>query len=155
MMREIYISYDRLSDIWRAHVFLQKVRALFRPRINMAIADWEDRERAVAEIHTCLTNTVTTIILIGSETAQRPWVRHEIEQSIARGNSLLGIYIHQMQDHNGDISHRGLKPNIPDGIDFPAYDWDLDKTRFWKEVKTSARRAVVPRKKLYFATLGW
>ena len=41
----------------------------------MAIADWEDRERAVAEIHTCLANTVTTIILIGSKTAQRPWGR--------------------------------------------------------------------------------
>ena len=34
MKREIYVSYDRLSDIWRSHVFLQNVRALFRPRIK-------------------------------------------------------------------------------------------------------------------------
>jgi len=37
----------------------------------MAIADWEDRERAVAEIHTCLANTVTTIILIGSKNSTK------------------------------------------------------------------------------------
>ena len=40
------------------------------------------------------------MVLIGAETANRPWVKYEIEQSIARKNGLLGIYIHRLKDLN-------------------------------------------------------
>jgi hypothetical protein len=38
-----------------------------------------------------LENTSVTVVLIGTETANRPWVKYEIEQSIARKNGLLGV----------------------------------------------------------------
>jgi hypothetical protein len=37
-------------------------------------------------------------------------VRYEIDQSIARGNGLLGIYIHNLKDQNGRTSAMGQPP---------------------------------------------
>ncbi len=36
--------------------------------------------------------TSVTCVLIGSQTANSRWVKYEIEQSIEKGNGLLGIY---------------------------------------------------------------
>jgi len=69
-------------------------------------------------------NTVVTVVLIGSETAERPWISFELKQSIERGNGIFGIYIHGMQDHNGGLCHRGRRPLDDEGFDYPAYDWD-------------------------------
>jgi hypothetical protein len=155
MPRGVYVSYDRQSDIWRAHVFVQSVCRLFFPKLYIARTDWQKYEMAMAEIRACLANTAVTVILIGSETDKRPWVRCELEQSLARGNGLFGIYIHDMEDHNGDRSSRGQKPIVKDGFDYPAYDWDLDSRKFWKEVKAAKKKTAKLARPVYFPSLGW
>ena len=88
-----------------------------------------------------LNNTTVTIVLIGTSTWQRPWVRYEIAQSIARKNGLLGIYIHHLEDQWKGISNCGLKPVVPWNIEFPTYDWDYDLGRFRGEIEAAGRRA--------------
>jgi len=88
-----------------------------------------------------LDNTTVTVVLIGEETASRPWVRYEIAQSIARKNGLLGVHIHHLKDQNGFTTARGVKPSVPAGIDFPAYDWDADLDRFRKEIEAAGKRS--------------
>ena len=88
-----------------------------------------------------LKDTTVTVVLIGTETANRPWVKYEIEQSIARKNGLLGIYIHHLKDPNKRPSSRGAKPAVPQGVDFPAYDWDKDLDRFRKAIEAAGKRA--------------
>jgi hypothetical protein len=37
------------------------------------------------------------VVLIGEETATRPWVNYEIRKAWAEGKGLLGIYIHKIK----------------------------------------------------------
>lgn len=50
------------------------------------------------------------IVLIGSETANRPWVQHEIVKAWNDGRALLGIYIHNVRCPNTGISKKGKNP---------------------------------------------
>jgi hypothetical protein len=46
-----------------------------------------------------------------------------------------------LKDLNKLSSPRGAKPAIPQGVDFPAYDWDKDLDRFRKEIEAAGKRA--------------
>lgn len=88
-----------------------------------------------------LDGTTVTVVLIGTETASRPWVQYEIERSIAQKNGLLGIHIHSLIDPNQGASVRGPKPSVPAGIPFPSYDWDQDVRRFAAEIEAAGKRS--------------
>lgn len=57
-----------------------------------------------------LESTSVTVVLIGEETAERDYVLYEIEQSLKRGNGILGVYIHNVKDSNGNTSAKGENP---------------------------------------------
>lgn len=50
------------------------------------------------------------IVLIGSETASRPWVRHEIIKAWNNGKALLGIHIHNIKCPRNDTCRKGQNP---------------------------------------------
>ena len=54
--------------------------------------------------------TSVTCVLIGNQTANSRWVKYEIEQSIEKGNGLLGVYIHNVKDRHGWTSTKGISP---------------------------------------------
>jgi len=66
-----------------------------------------------------LKNTSVTAVLVGAKTCSSRWVKYEIEQSIARGNGLLGIDVSKIKDLQGNTSERCGQ--IPVGYDF--YLW--------------------------------
>jgi hypothetical protein len=41
------------------------------------------------------------VVLIGSLTARRKWVKYEIEQAWNAGPGVVGIYIHNLKDGKG------------------------------------------------------
>ena len=100
-----------------------------------------------------LKNTTVTVVLIGSETAFRPWVKYEVEQSIAQKNGLLGIYIDGVKDRDGRTSLRGMKPSVPWSVEFPAYAWDKDLDKFKREIEAAGKRCDAQR--LAKSVLGW
>jgi hypothetical protein len=57
-----------------------------------------------------LQNTSVTVILIGSDTWARPWVRYEIFESIRRGNRVFGIHINSIKGKDGKIKPLGPDP---------------------------------------------
>lgn len=57
-----------------------------------------------------LENTSVTVVLIGSQTFARRWVRYEIMKSIERGNSVIGIHINGIRDRNGVVKSPGPNP---------------------------------------------
>ena len=57
-----------------------------------------------------LHNTSVTVVLIGAETANREYVDYEIIQSHNRGNGLLGVYIHNIEDQHGKMDTQGGNP---------------------------------------------
>lgn len=80
---------------------------------EQAIKSWIDKQ---------LEGTSVTVVLVGKETCASRWVKYEIEQSIKRGNGLLGIDISKIKDLQGNISDRCGE--IPKGYDF--YLWKND-----------------------------
>jgi hypothetical protein len=63
-----------------------------------------------------------TVVLIGNKTADSPWVKWEIEESLRQGKGLLGIRL------------KGSTGRIPSGIPSDHVGgWDPDKFAGWVE----------------------
>ena len=111
----------------RASLTVPKSKTLKR-NTDQAIKNWIGKQ---------MDSTSVTCVLIGSQTANSRWVKYEIEQSIEKGNGLLGVYIHNVKDRHGWISNKGESPFRQPPFNFtPAdnpvypccsyYDWVND-----------------------------
>lgn len=56
---------------------------------DVAVYKWIDKQ---------LEGTSVTVVLIGSDTLNRPFVQYEICKSLQRGNAVIGVYIHNIKD---------------------------------------------------------
>ena len=146
MARRVFCSFHYDGDVWRANqvrnanVVVGSDVAGFFDHSEYEEAKKKGKEGIQRMILANLRDTTVTVVLIGTETANRPWVKYEIEQSIAQKNGLLGIYIHHLKDSSQATSSRGAKPAVPYGVEFPAYDWDRDLERFRKEIEAAGKR---------------
>jgi hypothetical protein len=147
MARRVFFSFHHDDDIWRANqvrnvnVVAGSHLAGFFDHSEYEVAKRTGKDGIQRMILSHLKDTTVTVVLIGTKTANRRWVKYEIEQSIARKNGLLGIYIHHLKDPNNPPSTRGAKPAVPQGVDFPVYDWDKDLDRFRKAIEAAGKRA--------------
>jgi len=76
---------------------------------------WEEAQqkgpRALKRlINSALQGTSVTVILVGSGTHQRRWVRYEIVKSFTEGKGILPIYINRIRSRSEGISARGVNP---------------------------------------------
>jgi len=121
-----FFSFHYERDVQRASVVRNsaKLKTSITPEwIEASI--WESAKKtsdaAVKRlIDNALIGTSVTAVLIGAQTASRRWVKYEIDSSIARGNGLLGIYIHNIKGFSGSTDSKGSNP-LPSG--YPTYDW--------------------------------
>lgn len=168
MARSVFFSFHYQRDIWRVsqvrNSWVTKTRATNR---FLDAAAWESVKRnGVSGIKSWidrqLNGTSVTVVLIGSETASRRYVKYEIRESIAKGNGLLGIRIHGIKDRDGRVSPPGPNPLDDfllenDGLlswlfptskasdVFSTYDWVSDDgyrnvNRWIEEAATKAQR---------------
>lgn len=88
-----------------------------RRRGKAAIRAWIDENMKYKR---CL------IVLIGSRTAERPWVRYEIEKAWGDGKGVFGIHIHNLKDPRTGTSAKGANPfeGVPSGGLLPL-DWHV------------------------------
>jgi hypothetical protein len=100
MARRVYFAFH-YDDIWKvnqirnSHIVDGCTAAGF-----MDGSLWEEvKRRGKTAIQRAilrgLENTSVTCVLIGTDTWKRKYVRYEIEQSLERGNGLLGVHIHK------------------------------------------------------------
>ena len=147
MARRVFFSFHYGEDIWRVN----QIRHVGVPRDWEALpfldaASWEAVKRkgeaaVTSWIARQLDGTGVTVVLIGSQTADRKYVKYEIQESHRRGNGLLGIYIHGLKNQSQQTSFRGRNPF--DGFTvqtqgwlgptttrlssiYPTYDWVLN-----------------------------
>ncbi|WP_454689794.1 TIR domain-containing protein [Achromobacter aloeverae] len=113
MTRKVFYSFHYQRDGWRA----SKVRNIGVVEGNPPASDnkWEEVLRGGDAgiqrwIDAQLENRTCTIVLIGAETANRRWVKYEIEKSWNSGKDLFGIRIHKILDHNQQTSIAGANP---------------------------------------------
>lgn len=161
MARRVFFSFHFNGDIWRANqirncnVIAGTDTAGFFDHSEYEEAKKKGTDGIKRMISRHLSGTSVTIVLIGKETATRPWVKEEIRQSIAQNNGLLGIYIHHLKNQRGETAwFRGTKPDVPSGIEFPAYEWDGDLDRLRKEIEAAGRRSDALRKRAAVAAAG-
>ncbi len=144
--RRVFFSFHYKEDVWRASNARNAGQFDARAAAGWTDASlWEETKRkgpaAVRRlIDEGLDGTSVTAVLIGAHTAQRDWVTYEIEQSIIRGNGLLGVRIHNLKDQYGKTSTRGAVPKAL--ADYRVYAWDA--LRFGKWVELAAIDAGKP-----------
>nr|WP_319539147.1 TIR domain-containing protein [uncultured Methanospirillum sp.] len=125
MAKRVYFSfhYDGVIDfrvnVVRNHNALKKDNGGY---FDSSI--WEEAktkgDSAIKElINESLKNTTVTVVLIGSETYERRWVRYEIMQSMKKGNKILGIHINKIKDKEGKTKTLGNNPFV-----FLGYKYD-------------------------------
>jgi hypothetical protein len=142
MARQVFFSFHYERDVWRA----SRVRNSWVTKDDRQAAgfwdaaSWEEVKKKGDDaikrwIDRQIDGTSVTVVLIGAETSTRPYVRYEIEQSLKRGNGLLGIKINNMKDSAGNIDVSGANPldlfKVTDAYGYPTpastkfntYDW--------------------------------
>jgi hypothetical protein len=126
MAHRTFFSFHYERDVWRATNVRNsaKLKTGISPEWIEASL-WETAkatgDAAVQKlIDDALIGTSVTAVLIGAQTSSRRWVNYEIEASQARGNGLLGIYIHNIKSQDGRTDVTGSNP-LPSGV--PTYDW--------------------------------
>ncbi|VVB51173.1 Uncharacterised protein [uncultured archaeon] len=122
-------------------------------------AKWEEVKRCGEEaikrwIENQISGTSVTAVLIGAKTSERKWIKHEIDESLKRGNGLLAIYIHKCPLFDGRTDTKGKNPFDNLSIEkngqkkylseiYSAYDWFDDNGRenlgYW--IEEAARKA--------------
>lgn len=145
MARRVFFSFHYENDVWRAsivrnaHVVEGTAAAGFQDASLWEEAKKKGDEALKRLINAGLENTTVTAVLIGAETASRKWVDYEIEQSIKRGNGLLGVHIDQIKDQSGKTSKRGAVPKRLSDAGATTYEWDREKFGVW--VEAAAKKA--------------
>lgn len=115
MPRRVYFSFHYKNDIQRVvrirnsgvmretgQPFVDKAEwEKLKQRGDKMIKDWIDRQ---------MNGTSVLILCIGLETYKRKWVRHEILKAYREGRGILGIYMNDMKDLNGNSIGYGPNP---------------------------------------------
>jgi hypothetical protein len=113
MQRKCFYSFHYVNDVTR----VAKLRNIGMIEGNQPAKDndWESVtkggnaaiEKWIAEQ---MKGKSCTIVMVGSETADRKWINHEIVKSWEKGMGIVGIYIHGISDIKGDTSTKGANP---------------------------------------------
>ena len=113
MARKCFYSFHYKPDNWR----VSKIRNIGVVEGNKPASDndWETitggGDKKIKEwIAAQMKGRTCTVILAGSNTADRKWINHEIIKSWDNGMGVLVIYIHNITDRSGKQCSKGSNP---------------------------------------------
>lgn len=115
MARKCFYSFQYKPDNWRAST----VRQIGAIEGNQPAADndWEsiasgtnEEEKIKRWIADQMRGRTCTIVLVGSSTAKRKWINHEIIKSWTDGLGVVGIRVHGLKNSLGETSAIGDNP---------------------------------------------
>jgi hypothetical protein len=113
MARRTFYSFHYKPDNWRA----SQVRNMGVVDGNRPCSDndWETITKGGDEkikkwIAEQMDGKSCVIVLIGSSTAGRKWINHEIIKGWNDGKGIVGVYIHNLKDSDGKQSSKGTDP---------------------------------------------
>jgi hypothetical protein len=129
MARRVFFSFHYSEDCWRANqvrnanvVHGADVAGFFdHSEYDDARAGGDAAIRRMILRH--LEGTSVTVVLIGTYTAGRPWVRFEIAESIKRNNGLLGIRVNHLFNQYRHTAPPGPIP-VTWPTEMPVFWWD-------------------------------
>lgn len=140
MARRVFFSFHYQEDIFRVNVIRKSGVVVGNAAAGFQDASlWEKTKKqgsaAVKRlIDRGLEGTSVTCVLIGQKTAERKYVTYEIEQSVKKGNGLLGIHINDIRDIKGGTDFlAGAVPAALVKHGAPIYSWNRNSFKDWVE----------------------
>ncbi len=98
--KQIFMSFHFDNDVMR----VQQIRNIGALEGNepVSVNTWEEvKRKGNASIEKWIDDNMKyrscVVVLVGEETASRPWVKHEIKKAWKDGKGLFGIYIHNLK----------------------------------------------------------
>lgn len=132
MPRFAFYSFCYKDDIWRVNQVAKMGIVDGEKPVNPNEFEKIKRngERAIAAwINANMDGTSITIVLIGSRTASRPWIKYEINRTWnVNKKALLGIHIHGLKDSNQNESSMGANPFSEHYISTPGFFGQTTRT---------------------------
>lgn len=140
MARKVFFSFHYSRDVRRIVQVRNSwvVRAKGEAQPFYDAADFEDAKRRAGGIEKWieeqLKNTSVTVVLFGTQTYEREWVRHEIKRSYELKKGILAIDIHKVKDPQLGVDAQGKNPldywqveqngrKVPFSSIYKTYDW--------------------------------
>lgn len=143
MARRVFFSFHYQRDIWR----INQIRSI--PNITGCAAAgfqdaslWEEAKKKsdatiMKMIDDALYNTSVTVVFIGNKTANRKFINYEIEQSIERGNGIVGIQIHHLKNQDKETDSPGSIPKLLTDHGFKVYKY-VDHEKLANRIEEAA-----------------
>lgn len=111
--RKVFYSFHFDNDVMR----VQQIRNMGVIEGNAAVTanTWEEvKKKGDAAIKIWIEDNMSgkscVVVLIGTNTSERPWVKYEIKKAWEDGKALLGVYIHNLSCPNKGKSVQGANP---------------------------------------------
>ena len=92
-------------------------------------------------IDRALKNTSVTVVCVTSGTINRKYIKYEIDQSLKKGNGLVGIQIHHLKDQKGNTGLPGAIPYQIKANGYKAYKYTT-KEQLAKWIEEAAKKAL-------------
>lgn len=113
MPRRVFFSFHFDNDHWRTQQ-VRNINALEGQPICNANAWEEVKKKGDAAIKKWIEDNMhgksCVVVLVGAETASRPWVIHEISKGWNDGKGVLAIRVDKLLDSRGYTSTAGANP---------------------------------------------
>lgn len=119
--RQVFYSFHFDNDVMR----VQQIRNMGALDGNEPVSanDWEKLQKTDGGIKKWINDNMDyrscVVVLVGEQTANRPWVKYEIEKAWNDGKGILGIHIHNLNCPRNGTCSKGPNPfdqfNFKDG----------------------------------------
>ena len=113
LKRQVFFSFEYNKDAWRA----SQVRNMGKVDESSTFSDndWEEvKEKSDTKIKEWIDNQMAKrsclVVLIGATTSGRKWIKYEIEKAYELNKGIVGIYIHNLKDADGNQTSKGSNP---------------------------------------------
>ena len=98
--RQVFYSFHFDNDVMR----VQQIRnmGVIEGNTPVSVGEWEETRKKPGGIEKWIDDNMRyrscVVVLVGAETAKRPWVKYEIRKAWEDGKGLVGVYIHNLRD---------------------------------------------------------
>ena len=156
MPRRTFFSFHYQADCWRAwnvrNSCVVKGEKEFTGFFDSSVFEASRKESPDALkkfLREGMENTSVTCVLAGTDTWNRRWVRYEIARSIIKGNGLLTVDIHNVENNKQEVSKKGADPLSAMGLYRTANGIYLAEWSGGKWVAYKDYRLAIPEKDLW------